>query len=177
MSKTNYIDNAKFLAELSLHRKAVRRCVKERTKPPGINHYLGVCFLEMARRMASRPNFSGYPYKEEMIGDAIENCIQYVCTFDPKKSSNPFGFFSRVIWTAFLRRLKKEKHELAIKLACVEKNDPSGKFRSGMKMYELDGLREILEHGEKEANRDPKAPPKPRGRRRRHPSGLDGLYE
>jgi hypothetical protein len=67
-----------------------------------------------------------------MVGDAVENCIMYATNFDPKKSKNPFAFFTQITFYAFLRRISKEKKQLYIKLKCFEDNDPSGKFRNWM---------------------------------------------
>ena len=50
-----------------------------------------------------------------MILDGIENCIQYIDNFDPDKSSNPFAYFTQIIFYAFLRRIAKEKKQSYIK--------------------------------------------------------------
>jgi hypothetical protein len=65
--------------------------------------------------LATKPNFSGYSYKEDMIMDGIENCLLYINNFDHMKSSNPFAYFTQVIWYAFLRRIQKEKKQMYIR--------------------------------------------------------------
>jgi len=134
MSKKNahYIDNKKFLEEITQHRKIVNKAKKEGTKPPGVSNYIGQCFLDIANNLAKKPNFTNYSFKEEMVGDAVENCIMYATNFDPKKSTNPFAFFTQITFYAFLRRIQKEKKQLYIKLKCFEDNDPTGKFRNWM---------------------------------------------
>lgn len=129
---SHYIDNKRFLKEISDHRRAVRRAKKEGTKPQGVSDYIGQCFLDIANNLAKKPNFANYSFKEEMIGDAVENCIMYATNFDPKKSKNPFAFFTQITFYAFLRRIQKEKKQLYIKLKCFEDNDPTGKFRNWM---------------------------------------------
>ncbi len=128
----HYIDNEKFLEELVTHKKAVAKAKKEEIKPPGVNNYIGQCFLDIANNLSKKPNFANYTYKEEMVSDSVENCIMYATNFDPKKSRNPFAFFTQIIYYAFLRRIQKEKKQLYIKLKCFEENDPTGKFRNWM---------------------------------------------
>jgi DNA-directed RNA polymerase specialized sigma24 family protein len=62
-----------------------------------------------------KPNFINYSYREEMISDGIENCLQYIDNFDPTKSNNPFAYFTQIIYYAFLRRIAKEKKQSYIK--------------------------------------------------------------
>jgi hypothetical protein len=50
-----------------------------------------------------------------MISDGVENCICYIDNFDPLKSTNPFAYFTQIIYYAFLRRILKEKKQLYIK--------------------------------------------------------------
>ena len=107
MSK-HYIDNKKFYAEIVAH-KARSVAAKEagKNKPP-IPNYIGECFMKIAEHLAYKPNFIHYTYREEMIGDAIENCVMYFESFNPDKTNNPFAYFTMVVWNAFLRRIGKE---------------------------------------------------------------------
>ncbi len=50
-----------------------------------------------------------------MISDGIENCLQYIDRFNPEKSSNPFAYFTQIIYYAFVRRIQKEKKQQMIK--------------------------------------------------------------
>jgi hypothetical protein len=61
-------------------------------------------------------------YKDDMINDGIENCIQYVLNFNPEKSKNPFAYFTQIVYYAFLRRIAKEKRQLDIKDKMIEKS-------------------------------------------------------
>tara|TARA_Y100000758_G_C15806623_1_gene332910 strand:- start:158 stop:592 length:435 start_codon:yes stop_codon:yes gene_type:complete len=76
----------------------------------------------IAERLSHRPNFMNYAFREDMISDGIENCLQYVNNFDPEKSSNPFAYFTQIIYYAFLRRIQKEKKQLYIKYKTIDKN-------------------------------------------------------
>ena len=77
--------------------------------------YLGSCFHKIATHLSYKPNFVNYMFREDMIHDGIENCIQYILNFDPEKSKNPFAYFTQIIYYAFLRRIQKEKKQLEIK--------------------------------------------------------------
>ncbi len=88
---------------------------------PRITNYLGECFLKIATHLSYKPNFVNYMFREDMISDGIENCVQYMLNFDPKKSNNPFAYFTQIIHYAFLRRIQKEKKQLEIKTKIIEK--------------------------------------------------------
>jgi len=130
---SHYIDNKTFLKEIIAYKKTVRSAKSKNLPKPGVSNYIGQCFLDIANNLAKKPNFANYPFKEEMIGDGIENCIQYTDNFDPKKSSNPFAFFTQIIYYAFIRRIQKEKKQLYVKMRCFEENDPTGRFRNWLK--------------------------------------------
>lgn len=130
---THYIDNQKFLKEILEYKKTVRKAEKEGLAKPGVSNYIGQCFLDIAENLAKKPNFANYHFKDEMISDAVENCIMYTNNFNPKKSKNPFAFFTQIIFYAFLRRIQKEKKQLYIKMKQFEEFDPSGKFRNWLK--------------------------------------------
>ena len=96
---------------------------------PQVTEYIGECFCLIAERLSTRPNFINYPYRDEMIGDAIENCLMYAANFDPEKSKNPFAYFTQITYFAFLRRIKKEKDQDKIKYKLMEAADAKGRTR------------------------------------------------
>ena len=119
--KEHYVDNKKFLEEMKkYHKKVVSARLRKRKAPP-ISDYIGECFLKIANHLSYRPNFINYTYKEDMISDGIENCLQYVANFDPNKSSNPFAYFTQIIYYAFIRRIQKEKKQTTIKQKLIMK--------------------------------------------------------
>ena len=126
--KQHYVDNKKFLDELVVYRQAVKLAASEGKPKPKINNYIGECFLKIATHLSYRPNFINYMYKEDMICDGIENCVQYINNFDPEKSSNPFAYFTQIIHYAFLRRIQKEKKQLEIKSKIIERSGYSEVF-------------------------------------------------
>lgn len=84
--------------------------------PPQASDYIGKCLYQIARNYAKKPNFSGYLHKEEMIADAVLNCMIYLHKFDPTRFKNPFSYFTQVIHNAFLRRIEQEKTHLYIRM-------------------------------------------------------------
>jgi len=71
--------------------------------------------------LSYKPNFVNYMFRDDMISDGIENCVQYIHNFDPEKSKNPFAYFTQIIHYAFLRRIQKEKKQLEIKTKIIER--------------------------------------------------------
>ena len=119
--KEHYVDNKKFLEEMKKYHKKVVSARKRNRKDPPITNYIGECFLKIANHLSYRPNFINYTYKEDMISDGIENCLQYVANFDPEKSNNPFAYFTQIIYYAFIRRIQKEKKQTTIKQKLIMK--------------------------------------------------------
>jgi len=113
--KRNYVNNKDLLAALIEYKKKVKEAEDQGDSLPRIPEYIGECIFLIANRLATKPNFSGYTYKDDMISDGIENCIQYIHNFNPDKSENPFAYFTQIIWYAFLRRIQKEKKQMYIK--------------------------------------------------------------
>ena len=118
----HYVNNKEFLAALIKYREDVEIArLQDKTKPV-IPRYIGECFLKIANHLSFKPNFVNYMFKEDMISDGIENCVQYIHNFDPEKSKNPFAYFTQVIHYAFLRRIQKEKKQLDIKTKIIERS-------------------------------------------------------
>lgn len=97
-------------------------------KPP-IPNYLGDCFLRIANHLAYKPNFVNYMFKDDMICDGIENCVQYIHNFDTNRT-NPFAYFTQIVYYAFLRRIAKEKKQLEIKSKIIERSGYDEVFTS-----------------------------------------------
>jgi hypothetical protein len=119
----HYINNKEFLEEIIKWKKAIREAEESDDPKPPISDYIGNCFLKIAERLSSKSNFVNYPYKEEMIGDGIENCLMYAHNFNPRKSKNPFSYFTQIIYYAFLRRIEREKKQAFVKLKMTENMD------------------------------------------------------
>lgn len=126
----HYIDNDLFFTEMSAWRKLVDAANAAGTPHPPVTHYIGECFMKIAEHLSRKPNFINYPYRDEMMSDGIENCLLYAYNFDPKKSSNPFSYFTQIIYYAFLRRIQKEKKQAYIKLKKIEMSNVDSQMRN-----------------------------------------------
>lgn len=120
--KQHYVDNQEFLAEIIKYRESVQLAAAKGLPKPRVNNYIGGCFLKIATHLSYKPNFINYMYKDDMICDGIENCIQYIDNFNPEKSRNPFAYFTQIVYFAFLRRIAKEKRQMDIKEKIIEKS-------------------------------------------------------
>jgi hypothetical protein len=117
----HYVNNKEFLAALIKYREDIEIAEIQGKPKPRITNYLGECFLKIATHLSFKPNFVNYMFKDDMICDGIENCVQYIHNFNPEKSQNPFAYFTQIIHYAFLRRIQKEKKQLEIKNKILER--------------------------------------------------------
>ena len=117
----HYVNNKQLLEALIVYKSKVKEALENEKPKPRITNYLGECFLKIATHLSYKPNFVNYMFREDMISDGIENCVQYINNFDPEKSRNPFAYFTQIIHYAFLRRIQKEKKQMDIKNKILEK--------------------------------------------------------
>jgi hypothetical protein len=110
-SDADYVDNKQLYDALVEYRKKCKEAENSGRKKPKLSDYLGECVLKIATRLSYRPNFANYPYREEMVSDAVLNCITYIDNFDPNKSTSPFGYLTQICWFSFVRIINKEKKE------------------------------------------------------------------
>ena len=113
--KEHYVNNKEFLQAMIDYRKSVNKAKREKRNKPPVTDYIGSCFLKIANHLSYRPNFINYTFRDDMISDGIENCLQYLANFNPKTSNNPFAYFTQIIYYAFVRRIQKEKKQVTIK--------------------------------------------------------------
>ena len=121
--KEHYVDNKQFLEAMKAYKKLCRKAKTEKKDKPPVDNYLGSCFLKIANHLSYRPNFINYTFRDDMISDGIENCLQYLDNFDPVKSKNPFAYFTQIIFYAFVRRIQKEKKQVTIKHKLIMDNN------------------------------------------------------
>ena len=136
----HYVNNADFLAALKVYKQQVKEAEEQGLDKPIVSNYIGECILKIANHLSYKPNFINYSYRDDMILDGIENCIQYIDNFDPNKSNNPFAYFTQIIYYAFLRRIAKEKKQSYIKGKLIQdmpfeafelqEQDESGEFHN-----------------------------------------------
>ena len=118
----HYDYNKEFLAAIIYYKDEIIIAEKRGLPKPVIPRYIGECFLKIATHLSFKPNFVNYMFKDDMVCDGIENCVQYINNFNPDKSKNPFAYFTQIIHYAFLRRIQKEKRQLDIKQKIIEKS-------------------------------------------------------
>ena len=110
----HYVDNEKFLKEMIIYKRGFDEAKEKGELPPMISEYLGECFMKIAQRLSFRPNFINYAFKDDMISDGIENCIQYIKNFNPEKSSfqnfDEPGWRGRVAKQLYVTKSKKSVH-------------------------------------------------------------------
>jgi hypothetical protein len=116
----HYIDNKLFLQNMISYKEEIETAKTNGTEKPKIPEYAAVAFMKIAENLSHKPNFINYSFRDEMVADAIENCVMYCANFDPAKSSNPFAYFTQIVYYAFLRRIAKEKKELYVKYKSTE---------------------------------------------------------
>ena len=130
----HYVNNKEFLAALIRYQEDIEIARLQDKPKPVIPRYIGECFLKIANHLSFKPNFVNYMFKEDMISDGIENCVQYIHNFNPEKSRNPFAYFTQIIHYAFLRRIQREKRQLEIKNKILEKSGYSEVFDDSNKI-------------------------------------------
>ena len=116
----HYVNNGEFLIAMKEYRASVLEAKEKGLPKPMVSNYIGDCILKIANHLSYKPNFINYTYKDDMILDGIENCIHYIDNFDPAKSSNPFAYFTQIIYYAFIRRIAKEKKHSYIKNKLIQ---------------------------------------------------------
>jgi hypothetical protein len=129
----HYIDNKEFFGVMCEWKDEIKAAEDAGEPKPVIPDYVGECFLKIAEHLSYKPNFINYPFKDDMIGDGIENCVMYASNFDPEKSTNPFSYFTQIIYFAFLRRIQKEKKQNYIKYKATIEADQFNEFRKWFK--------------------------------------------
>lgn len=169
--RTHYIDNKEFYKQMVAWKKEVKAAEDSDDPMPPVTHYIGECIMKIADHLSQKPNFANYPFKEEMIGDGIENCLMYAHNFNPRKSKNPFSYFTQIIYFAFLRRIEKEKKQAYVKLKMTELLD-DGTVHKWLKQNYLEDekeenpLMDIMKMSEGFENKK-KAKPKKKTKRRK----------
>lgn len=121
--KQHYVNNQDFLEAIIVYKSKVKIAKEKGLPKPRVNNYIGGCFLKIATHLSYRPNFINYMYKDDMVCDGIENCVQYINNFNPEKSKNPFSYFTQIIYYAFLRRIQKEKKQTHVKHMLIQSQE------------------------------------------------------
>tara|TARA_Y100000389_G_scaffold55576_1_gene51398 strand:- start:6341 stop:6934 length:594 start_codon:yes stop_codon:yes gene_type:complete len=136
----HYVNNKEFSTAIVEYCKHVKECKETDDPLPKVPDYIAQCFLKIAEGLSHKSNFIRYTYREEMVMDAVENCLKAVENYNidaATRSGNPnaFAYFTQISWYAFLRRIAKEKKQQDIKLKYLSE--------SGIEQYVIgDGLQD-----------------------------------
>lgn len=122
----HYVDNEKFLQAIADYRNKCNEA-EENGKPiPQVTNYIGECFIKISKNVGNSRNFSNYPFREDMEGDAIINCLSCVRNFDTDTYDNPFAYFTTVVRNAYLERIAIEKKKLYVVFKASREMIPFG---------------------------------------------------
>tara|TARA_Y100000004_G_scaffold2580_1_gene3128 strand:- start:641 stop:1207 length:567 start_codon:yes stop_codon:yes gene_type:complete len=125
--KPHYVNNRDFSEAVVEHVRETNEAIKNGETEPQIPEYIGECFLKIAEGLSHKPNFIRYTYRDEMVMDAVENCIKAINNYNIEAATrtgkpNAFAYFTQISYFAFLRRIAKEKKQQDIKLKWIEQS-------------------------------------------------------
>ena len=117
----HYVNNADFSQAVVDYVKLVNKAKDSGETQPIIPDYIAQCFLRIAEGLSHKHNFIRYTYREEMVMDAVENCLKAIYNYNIETATrtgkpNAFAYFTQITWYAFLRRISKEKKQQDIKM-------------------------------------------------------------
>lgn len=126
--KPHYVNNKEFSQAVVDYCTTVQEARSAKKNTPVVTDYIATCFLKIAEGLSHKSNFVRYTYREEMVMDAVENCLKAIENYDIEAATrsgkpNAFAYFTQISWYAFLRRIQKEKKQQDIKLKYISEAD------------------------------------------------------
>ena len=123
---TDYVNNADFSNHVMEYVNIANAAKEAEQEIPTVPEHIGECFMKICNGLARSPSFMNYSYREDMVMDAVENCLRAIMNYDVTKttrtgSPNGFSYFTQIAYFAFLRRIAKEKKQTTIKQLLIEK--------------------------------------------------------
>ena len=123
----HYVNNGDFSTAVVDYVEKVDNARKEKDIIPKVPDYIAQCILKIAEGLSHKANFIRYTYREEMVMDAVENCLKAIGNYNLEAATrtgkpNAFAYFTQITWYAFLRRITKEKKQQDIKLKYLTKS-------------------------------------------------------
>jgi len=133
--RPHYVNNAKFSQAVVDYVTVLNENRKNKDHLPKVPNYIAMCFMKIAEGLSHKSNFIRYTYREEMVMDAVENCLKAIENYDIDAATrtgkpNAFAYFTQICWYAFLRRIQKEKKQQDIKIKYML-NSPIDDFIGG----------------------------------------------
>ena len=162
--KPHYVNNKEFSLAVVDYCNRLQKAQKQKSKKiPVIDNYIAECFLKIAEGLSHKSNFIRYTYREEMVMDAVENCLKAIKNYDIETATrtgtpNAFAYFTQIAWYAFLRRIDKEKKQQDIKLKYLanidyedlvdnenstEQSDEAGQFLVDTLRQKIDDIKSV----------------------------------
>lgn len=125
--KPHYVNNAQFSQAVVDYCTEVKHAREKEETLPKVTDYIAQCFLKIAEGLSHKSNFVRYTYREEMVMDAVENCLKAIENYDIDKATrtgkpNAFAYFTQISWYAFLRRIEREKKQQDIKMKYINQS-------------------------------------------------------
>ena len=125
--KPHYVNNAQFSQAVVDYVTILNEAKKTQEPLPKVPDYVAQCFLKICEGLSHKSNFVRYSYREEMVMDAVENCLKAVENYDIEAATrtgkpNAFAYFTQISWYAFLRRIEREKKQQDIKMKYIEQS-------------------------------------------------------
>jgi hypothetical protein len=125
--KPHYVNNALFSQSVVDYVASKNAAVAKGEVPPIVTNYIAECFLKICEGLSHKANFVRYTYREEMVMDAVENCLKAIENYNLETATrtgkpNAFAYFTQISWFAFLRRIEKEKKQQDIKMKYMEQS-------------------------------------------------------
>jgi hypothetical protein len=154
--KPHYVNNREFSHKVVEYVSSVNKAQQEGQALPIVTDYIATCFLKIAEGLSHKSNFIRYTYREEMVMDAVENCLKAVMNYNIEAATrtgnpNAFAYFTQICYYAFLRRIAKEKKQQDIKFKWIEKASIDDFMQSGLdgdtdnSRYFIDQLRSRID--------------------------------
>ena len=117
----HYVNNKEFSQAVVDYVRTLNEAQDKEEKLPIVPNYIASCFLKIAEGLSHKSNFIRYTYREEMVMDAVENCLRAIENYNVEAATrtgnpNAFAYFTQISWYAFLRRIAKEKKQQDVKL-------------------------------------------------------------
>ena len=125
--KPHYVNNAQFSQAVVDYVTQLNEAKKTQEPLPKVPDYVAQCFLKICEGLSHKSNFVRYSYREEMVMDAVENCLKAIENYDIEAATrtgrpNAFAYFTQISWYAFLRRIEREKRQQDIKMKYIEQS-------------------------------------------------------
>ena len=124
--KPHYVNNKEFSQAVMDYATEAHTAREKDIEIPKVTDYIAKCFIRIAEGLSHRPNFVRYTYREEMVMDAVENCLRAIGNYNIETATrtgkpNAFSYFTQICYFAFIRRITKEKKQQDIKFKFIEK--------------------------------------------------------